>query len=158
MAVHQVTKDAAVRLALPEDIAVVAPRIREADRQEIWASHHFTPAEALDFSFRRPGMRFTILYKNEPVAMFGASRLSLAGGGAPWLLGTDQIVKVTIPFLRHSREYVQLMLQEYRFLQNHVDVRNDLSIKWLKFCGFTFHAAVRYGAEQLPFYRFTMGG
>lgn len=158
MAIHQITKDLFVRLAMPEDIPVVAAGIREADRREVWASHHQTPLEALETSTKRKGMCFTGVYKGFPIVIFGAARMSLVGGANPWLLGTEDIVKITVPFLRYSRSYIDLVRSEYRYLENYVDVRNELSIKWLKFCGFTFHAAAPYGVEQLPFYRFTMGG
>lgn len=158
MAIHQISKEFAVRLALVEDIPAIASGMREADRMEVWAAYHLTPAAALELSFKREGMKFTGLYKGTPILMVGAARMSLIGGASPWLLGTDDVRKISVPFLRNSRAYVQMMLSKYRYLENYVDVRNELSINWLKFCGFTFHAAAPYGVEQLPFYRFTMGG
>jgi hypothetical protein len=49
------------------------------------------------------------------------------------------------------------MLDLYPHLENYVDVRNELSIKWLRWLGFQFDPQpIPYGVWEMPFFRFRM--
>ncbi len=49
------------------------------------------------------------------------------------------------------------MLDLFPHLQNYVDARNEISIRWLKWLGFRFDPKpVPYGIWGLPFLRFQM--
>jgi hypothetical protein len=131
--------------------------MREADRNEVWASHRHTPLEALSSSFKRSSLVWTINHEGMPVAMFGvASMGALCDTGYPWLLGTDKMYEIIIEFLRWSRYYVQKMQEPYERLENWVDVRNTKSARWLKWCGFTLEEPKPWGFDKLPFSHFTM--
>lgn len=155
MRIHRCGRDTFVRLPLPGDSEFIAANMREADRKEVWAASHITPEKAMATSIKNSPYVFTIIHKDEPAAMFGGARMTLLGDGIPWLLGTDAILDAAIPFLRHSRQYVDFLLGRLGRLENYVDERNSVSIRWLTFCGFTLHDPAPYGAEQLPFIRFT---
>lgn len=81
--------------------------------------------------------------------MFGVSE-----NGAIWLLASDDIQKIRFSFLRESRKVVELLNQKYRTLWNYVDCRNELHLRWLKWCGFKFIRQLKYGVNQKPFYEF----
>jgi len=61
----------------------------------------------------------------------------LAGVGAPWLLGTDAVERNYVAFLRGSVEWRDQLLRDYSTLRNFVDERNRVSIRWLRWLGFT---------------------
>jgi hypothetical protein len=128
--------------ALPEHIPAIAAGMREADRLEVWASHRHSPAQALESALARADLAWTCMVEGEPAFMWGVSRLGgiLSETGSPWLLGTSAIGKVVREFLRQSRAYVERMQAGFSRLENHVHAQNVLSIRWLKWCGFTILA------------------
>jgi len=138
-----------------EHVDELAPRLRQADLDEVWASHHLSGYHALKLSLGMSDPAFSIIHNDKVIAIFGAAPFT-DGGASPWLLGSDEIRDIWLPFVRHSRYFVQLMLDRYGYLENYVDARNVLSIAWLKFCGFKFEPAATYGVERLPFHRFWM--
>ena len=145
------------REAVIGDILSIAENMREADRNEVWASHRHTPLKAVISSFQQSSLVWTIHHKGFPVAMFGvASQGALCDVGYPWLLGTDKMSNITIEFLRFSRYYVQQMLAGFRMLENWVDARNEKSMKWLQWCGFELEEPAPWGFDNLPFSHFTM--
>lgn len=95
---------------------------------------------------------------SRPVCMFGVTPIDILGGvGSPWLLGTDEVKKYANTFLRLNKSYVAKMLELFPYLQNYVDTRNEISIRWLKWLGFKFGPEpIPYGIWNLPFFRFSM--
>lgn len=144
--------------ATPEHAADLAPRLRHADADEVWASGRYRPAEALRLSLGLSLMAWTGLVDDVPMCIFGVSPVSLMSGhGAPWMLGAEGLERHAVPFLRRNRAYVAEMLALCPRLENHVDARNALSIRWLRWLGFTIHPAAPFGPFGVPFHRFTMG-
>jgi hypothetical protein len=128
--------------ALPEHIPAIAAHMRDADRREVWAYRRHTPEQSLRFSLSRSLVAWTGIIDGSPAVMWGVGGVSLLSlAGSPWLLGTDAVRDVTGPFLRHSRLYVRKMQDAYPRLENHVHAANTLSIRWLRWCGFTIDDA-----------------
>ncbi len=115
----------------------VAANMREADREEIWASGRRTPLEALSISLNSSRMAWTAMAGDMPFAMFGVAPSFIPWVGIPWLLATPRIEKARIPFLRQSRDFVDEMQSRFKVLENYVSAENRVSLKWLNFCGFT---------------------
>jgi hypothetical protein len=138
----------------------IGPNMRQADVDEIAASVGYGPVRGTLDSFERSAIAWTGLVDEEPVCIFGVSPVDiLAGVGCPWLLGTEQVVRYAVTFLRLNKGYVARMLSMFPHLENFVDARNAHSIRWLKWLGFQFDPApVPYGVSKLPFYRFHMEG
>ncbi len=130
------------------------PHLRESDRNEIAASSNLRPRSALVCSVRNSTKAWTAMLDDEPVVMFGVGCVSMMSGvGSPWLLGTDRIRDIRTQFLRDSDWYISEMLEEFPKLTNHVDARNKLTLRWLKWCGFQIFDAEAYGCKGLPFHR-----
>jgi hypothetical protein len=91
--------------------------------------------------------------KNEPVGIFGVTDCG-DGTGAIWLLATDELARIQIAFLKECRKVVNVLNKKYKILWNFVDCRNQLHIKWLKWCGFQFINKKNYGVLDKPFYEF----
>ena len=141
------------------DIFLMCDLLRETDKNEIWASHHHTPEEALRLSYEMSTLCLTINIKGIPIAMFGiAPQTLLSDSAIIWLLATDDfdglIKKKRKEFFIQSKVFIKFMLEQYSLLENYVDARNIPSVKWLKWCGATIEEAHLYGVEQLPFYHF----
>ena len=145
------------RLAKEEDAKELAPRLRSADLQEIKAVTGEEPLKALERSlaWSDPGHAITDEV-DKVVALFGVIPDSEEENmGCVWLLGSDDLVKHSVSFLRQSRKWVEKLHQRYDCLWNYIDARNEIHIRWLKWCGFTFLRRVEeYGVEQRPFYEF----
>lgn len=115
----------------------IAKRMRQADRDEVWAAARKSPAEALIYSLRKSTIAWTAIVDGRPEVMWGAGDINvLTGVGAPWLLGTDAIEKHTVAFLRRSVDFREQLLSRYSILRNFVDDRNVVAIRWLKWLGF----------------------
>ena len=142
------------RLTTLEDIKYLAPRLRQTDKEEILAGIGKTPYHALLIGYYNCVIVFTIVNpKNEPVGIFGVTDCG-DGTGAIWLLATDGLAKIQIAFLKECRKVVNVLNKKYKILWNYVDCRNQLHIKWLKWCGFQFINKTNYGVLNKPFYEF----
>ncbi len=140
------------KLTTLEDIKYLAPRLRQEDKQEILAGSGLTPYEALLIGFKNSVVVFTIFNpKNKPVGIFGINNYE-KDIGVIWLLATKDLAKIQIAFLKECREVIKFLNIKYKILWNFVDCRNQLHIKWLKWCGFKFIRRLNRGVLQKPFY------
>lgn len=135
----------------------LAWNMREADRQEVWAAAHYSPRQATFFSLEASRDARVGLVDGRVVCMFGVGPAAIVSTtGVPWLLTTDLVKKHAGPFLRRNKRVVEEMLAAYPFLRNHVDERNTMAIRWLRWLGFEILLAEPFGAEGLPFHPFEM--
>ena len=142
----------AVRDSTMKDAFDMAPHMRESDKQEIWASNHISPENALVGGVINSVVCLTAEMNEKPIIMGGIVPQSLLGHTAIiWVLGTDDMKKIAKTFLKTSRSYIDHMLEFYPYLFNYIDVRNKESLLWLKYCGAEFSLTVPYGVEQKPF-------
>lgn len=141
--------------ATEEHVDFLKGRLRQSDIDECEASVGMGPDEALVYSFSVSQRAWTALVGDKPILMFGVAAWSLVSKvGAPWLLGTDDIEKHKVGVAIHSRPCVAEMAKGFELLENWVDTRNKISIKWLKWCGFKVDEAGPFGTSGLPFHRF----
>jgi hypothetical protein len=136
-----------VHNATLEDGEYIASNMREADRREIWASNRHTPQEAIAICLQQK-VCLCAHIDGIPAILFGCSP------GVPWLLSTDDIKKIGVVFIMRSRGYVSEWLKEFGVLENYVHSENTLSIRWLKWLGFSILEPVTVNNET--FYRFEM--
>lgn len=143
--------------SLKTDIDVVAANMRQADKDEIMASHGLSPIESLTRAFRCSKPCVTAYYNGVPVAMTGCVPNESANIASVWFLGTDVVNDHKILFARYSTKMLGIYRQTYSTLYNYVDVRNTTAIEWLTWLGAKFEAPEPYGVQQLPFRFFTIG-
>jgi len=147
---QQVKEFNGFRQSVYDDCIYLAPRLRFEDKREILDATGFPPLNGLTHSFVSSEISFTITDKeNIPVGMFGVNK-----DGAIWLLATNEIHRIRFSFLRESRKVVDVLNNKYPKLWNYVDCRNELHLRWLKWCGFKFLRKINYGVSQKPFYEF----
>ncbi len=141
--------------AEPDHIAPIADKMREADVLEVWLAAHSLPEKALTDSLETSVKAWTITGDGAPIGMFGVCSANILGQiGIPWLLGTDDMLKITRQFLRQSRDYVDQMNSLYPHLINFVHVDNIVSLRWLMWCGFVFDGPFPYGPDKADFFKF----
>jgi hypothetical protein len=135
----------------------MAPRLREADIEEIWASSMSKPEQSLTRGVSCSSHAWTGLVDGEPACIFGVVPVSFMSGiGVPWMLGTPLVEEHATAFLRRNRRYVKHMTRAYNYLINYVDDRNVKAIAWLEWLGFTVSEPQQFGALGMPFRRFEM--
>lgn len=118
-------------------VRTIARRMRQADRDEVFAAAGKAPAEALVFSLRKSSSAWTGLINGRPEVMWGVGDINILNGiGAPWLLGTDAVEIHYRAFLRYSIDWRNQLLGQYSVLRNFVDDRNHVSKRWLEWMGF----------------------
>ena len=143
--------------ATSEHAAILAETMRQEDRDEVWATGKYTPAEALRASMAISAFSRAGFADGDLVCMWGVGSFNMLGEvGAPWLLGSSTLVKHQVPFLRHCCDFRNEMLDVYGILRNWVDARNTASIRWLRWLGFEIGEAQPFGAFGLPFHPFEM--
>ena len=148
-----------VRTANHGDIARMAPHVREADRQELWAIGYMTPEKALTEGLRMSKFAYTGTVDGRPAVMFGVCDGAVLGGlGNVWLIGTDEIEQNALTFLYESPKYLRKMQKRYEMLTNYIDARNKVAIRWLRWLGFSFDDAEPMGPFKVPFHRFWLKG
>jgi hypothetical protein len=148
-----------IRDAEIDDIDKMKDNLREADKQEIWASDHHTPEKALWDSYHLSTEKMVAVFNGELVAMFGIVPVSLLDNKAVvWMLTTNAIEKMPLRFLKLSKKFIGLLRERYSMLFNFVDARHKKSIDWLNWCGASFFPPQDYGVEHLPFQQFVFGG
>jgi hypothetical protein len=139
-----------IRKTILTDVDYLAPRLRVEDKREILDSVGLNPYQALANGYNSSEICLTIIdTKDIPVGMFGVGET-----GIIWLLATPEIHRIRFSFLRESRKVVNLLNHKYKILWNFVDCRNELHLRWLKWCGFKFLRKINYGVNQKPFFEF----
>lgn len=143
-----------LRLATEKDCHYLSTRLREDDYQEIKAMTGYPALESLLAGLHLSDVPMVICNEqNIPVAMLGVVPQGLLG--FIWMVGTDDLKKISLSFLRNSKDVCDVMKDKYQLLYNFVDARNTLHITWLKWMGFTFiNKHNQYGIEGKLFYEF----
>lgn len=83
----------------------------------------------------------SIVVDGRAVAMMGASPMpGCPKLGVVWLLGTRDLDKIKVPFIRGSRQVLDRIAEPFDVLANCVHQDNHLHIRWLSWLGFKFLA------------------
>lgn len=149
-------EDVWVRPYEPRDLRDIVPNLRAADVDEIKAVVGVSPAAAL------PGCiaasRETLVFGafDTPVAILGLQDvIDNPDVGIVWMLTTRHVEEYPFQFLRVVKDYLPLAHKYHPIITNHVDERNTVHIKWLRWMGFSFLRRIeRWGAENRPFLEF----
>ena len=135
----------------------IARDMRQQDIDEVWASHHHAPIEALVEGWQQSKFSTIVLINGEPVVMLGlVVRDILSGVGVPWLLGTNGSLKYKREFITQVPRVIDDMLNICPMLYNYAHVKNTISIKWLKRIGFSFSEPQQHGPDDELFCKFQL--
>lgn len=141
------------RTATSADVVSLAPRLRQADHDEIMATVGAPPLLALPQTITN-GIVVTV--DGSPEVLFGVDPVrGFPEVGVIWLVSSSRIEEHKVKFLRTSKHLLDSIQKDYLMLTNFCDARNELHHKWLKWLGFVFIRRIeKYGAEDRPFYEF----
>ena len=123
------------RVSTLEDMSYLSKSLRYEDKREVEALGH-TPEKALALGFGSSSICRSIIDKHgTPVGVYGVIPLSDKIGQI-WMLGSPGLIKIKTAFLKQSRSEVEGMNSMYPHLCNFIDSRNDIHLKWIRWCGF----------------------
>ena len=142
-----------LRLASEIDCIYLSENLRKEDIQEIQAVTGLPPLLSLLTGLKMSSVPLVICNADcKPVAMLGVVPNGLIG--FIWMVGTDDFKKISLSFLRNSKDVCDVLKGKHQILHNYVDKRNKLHINWLKWMGFTIINEINYGIENRKFYEF----
>ena len=131
-------------------IPYLAKNMREADVIEV-NCFAGDPAKALFNGLLNDDYTFTVMDSMHiPYAMFGSGKVN--NEAYIWMLGTDDVVKYKMFFLKYCRAWVNLLVNKYGTVYNFVHEDNKLAKRWLTWCGAEFGEEVIVKNER--FYQF----
>lgn len=141
----------------PKIIDYVADNMRQADRDEVYASHGYQPVDALIQSVKYSDFNSVACIAGRPVAIFGLMRRGLLSNkGIPWLLGTNEMFRYKREVVTASRVIVDSMIDICPELENYVHTKNIRSVRLLKYLGFKLDEPTPFGHQNELFNRFHM--
>lgn len=113
----------------------LAPRLRLDDRKEAEAIGH-NAVDALKLGYENSIECYSVFNKdNLIVGMFGYSLMELNGLSAVvWFLGSDEIEKYPIPFIREGKKFINKLKNNYKIF-NLVYSENKTHIEYIKRLG-----------------------
>jgi len=144
------------RPATMDDVYDLAPRMRQADVQEVYDAAGVDPLTALHFSYENATEVNSIIAPDgEVIGLFGVCPTDDPLLASAWMLCSDRLPEVRKEFIPQSLEWVIRMNTNYPVLYNYVDINNRIAIRWLKYLGFKFIRRVEeFGYSKKPFYEF----
>jgi hypothetical protein len=145
-----------VRPSVKSDCRAVASRLRDADRAEceLWG---LDPEASMSVGFQFSIQPMTLIGPSgKPAAMFG---VTTGGSDATiWLLGTDEITRFPVTFLRQSKAWIEHLVvpvrnSGFRGIGNWVDMRNTKHVNWLLWVGFTLTSTNHQNGNEIGYFR-----
>ncbi|OZI23751.1 hypothetical protein CAL26_09990 [Bordetella genomosp. 9] len=140
------------------DAEALLADIRPADLIELQASCRGDLLEAIKESIASAPHRWCVTVDGDLAALIGVTRAPRDPEvGIPWMSGTSAFYRAPRALTRLGRHYSAFGLSIYHTLVNYVDVRNTVSIRWLKAMGYTVaDEPLPVGVNGELFYRFSM--
>ena len=124
------------RVSKLDDIVSLAPNLRYEDVREVETLGRTRDQSLLNGYLYGKMCRSIIDKHGQVVGMYGVVPVD-DKTGLVWMLGSKDLKKISIAFLKESRTEVDKMNKIWPHLWNIIDSRNELHLKWLKWCGFT---------------------
>lgn len=140
-----------VRKSTFEDVLYLKDRLRKSDVEELKLLKS-TPYQSLSNSYYFSEQCYTAFLNNKPAAMFGAGRIFKDSDkkiASIWLMSTDEILLHKTEFLRKTKSYIEKFKNDYDILINVIDIKNHITIKWLKWLGFKFGKPFKVSGGEL---------
>lgn len=143
------------RPANREDVADVCSRLRSADREEIEAMWGVPPELMFEYTSIDRVKVFESARTGCRLGLAGVDSLGDPTTGLIWMIATDDLIGHQMEFLKYSKPFIEEHEEPYDLIFNWVDARNEVHLKWLRWCGFTFvQRYERFGSLGIPFYQF----
>lgn len=127
-----------VKKATFDEAVYIATHLRAIDIKELKAAYGNEPWDAVIKSFDISDWCRVGFIDELPCVLFGIAPSEEEGYGVPWMVATEEIKTINKSIvISNSIKAVRKMEEKYRVLFNYVHPENDVSIRWLKWLGFT---------------------
>ena len=125
------------RKSILADVLKLKDNLRYEDKREVETLGH-TPEQALGYAYLSSTICRSIMNNyDQVVGMYGVVPVTESEiSGIVWMLGSNGLLKIKTSFLKESRTEVDGMNTLYPHLCNLIDSRNEVHLKWIKWCGF----------------------
>lgn len=136
------------------DVADIVGRLRQEDVEECMAFTGVPPA--IHFADYIPGQA-DVIYNSDGVnvALAGTSDVHYEAVGQIWMMATPDLENHQMEFLKNCKRYINEQHEKFPILFNWVHAKNEVHLKWLRWCGFQFLSRKEsFGAGREPFYEF----
>lgn len=147
-----------IRRATVADAVDLAPRLREADKNEFRAFLGLEPEVVLPFDIQSgTGETWALIGDHEEViGLFGVQPVDQHPTfGIVWAVSSPDIFKYRRELIRRTPEMLDMLHRRFPLIGNHIDARNTVHIGWLKRYGFSFLRTIpEFGVERRPFHEF----
>lgn len=141
-------------LAMAVDLA---PRLRQADRDEVMAASGKDAGDSLIEAMGLATFASALLVNGRAEAIAGVCPFpGRPEVGIVWMLAGDVATVRRKDFLSTNRGFIAECLDHHPTLTNFVDNRNTQAQQWLRWLGFKLFDPVPFGISGLPFRRFLM--
>jgi hypothetical protein len=128
---------ASVRAAYPEDIELILELADESDLKTLRDYFEDTPESVLRAEIYSDRTIMAGLIDKRLVCLFGChSRTLLDDELVVWLLGTEELRKHPVLFMKHCMPILRTMSEGYSKITAMGDSRNKRNMAWLKRIGF----------------------
>lgn len=123
------------RIPTEDDIIELAEAMRQSDIDELHAVTDMSIICAIRASVINSHQDYLWAYHVDGVLVLicGCTR-----SGNPWMLGAGELNKHLKELTVRTRVAVRMMLAQWPILSNVIDVRQKMTIRWLKAIGFSF--------------------
>ncbi len=146
------------RRATLADAIDLAPRLREADKNEFRAYLGIEPEAALPFDIGNgDGDKWAMIGDDGRVfGLFGVQAVDQHPTfGLVWMVSSDDIWKYRRQFIETTPKVLEMLHRKYPLLGNHIDARNTKHVYWLRRLGFSFLRTIpEFGVQRRPFHEF----
>jgi hypothetical protein len=142
-----------IRAPQPGDAWTVANHLREADLNELIAAGLDDIEGVIQEGIDLSALCWTATADGRPVCVFGVREWE--GRGVPWLLGTQEMAAHRRAFIAQAPAYIELMLEAFPVLINHVHAKNEQAVRWLRRAGFALQEPHAHPATGEAFLMFT---
>src|SRR4051812_4979904 len=112
------------------DVQRISRQLRKEDVAEVFAASGNHPSDVLPSCLDETTKVWVA--GTEYVALFGVNKAMSMYAGIPWMVATPLLEKYPIQFVKFSRQVISGWIEQYPYLINCVDARNELHVKWLK--------------------------
>ncbi|MEI5717916.1 phage protein Gp13 family protein [Acinetobacter baumannii] len=146
-----------IRKPTERDIRILVENLRPADQEELKAYFSDNYQWIVKTCVKGSRDSWAVVVNGKLLFICGVGITSLIGKvGCPWLLGTTHISKYPIEFIKQTRNILKEMLLDHDVLYNHVYIKNDAAIRFLKHLGFKLEAPEIHGINGELFHPFSM--
>ena len=143
-----------------ENIKPIMGSVKKMDDVESMRYAGLPIDEALKVCVERSYYSKLLIVNDKLIAVFGvrsANDSVLRYAGHPWMVTIDNAEGFAKAIVKYSKKAVKDMLEKFDVLVNFVSVDNEVSIRWLKWCGFKFEDRP-IKINNYYFFRFKMEG